>query len=196
MLNSPSRSCIRCFAPIITIALLFSSVAFAQHYQQTDLVANSTSVSSTATIDPNLVNAWGLSRASGSPFWVSDNGMGVSTLYDGTGAIVPLVVTIPPPMGGEPPSAPTGTVFNFTKVFVVKNAKPAVFLFVTEDGTISGWNPASIRPMRSLKWTTPNKGPSTKDARSQRKMGWVGCTPPISRLGTWRCTTANSSPSR
>jgi uncharacterized protein (TIGR03118 family) len=141
MLNSPSRSCIRCFAPIITIALLFSSVAFAQHYQQTDLVANSTSVSSTATIDPNLVNAWGLSRASGSPWWVADNGTGLSTLYDGTGAIVPLVVTIPPPMGGEPPSAPTGTVFNFTKLFHLKPGKPAVFLFATEDGTIAGWNP-------------------------------------------------------
>ncbi len=126
---------------IATLALLLSSAAFAQHYQQTDLTANSTSVSATATIDANLVNAWGLSRASGSPWWVSDNGMGLSTLYDGTGAIVPLVVTIPPPMGGAPPSAPTGTVFNFTKLFAVKPGKPAVFLFVTEDGTIAGWNP-------------------------------------------------------
>src|SRR5580765_8861332 len=124
-----------------TFALLFSSAAFAQHYQQTDLVANSTSVSSTATIDPNLVNAWGLSRSSGSPWWVSDNGTGLSTLYDGTGAIVPLVVTIPPPMGGTPPSAPTGTVYNFTKRFALKPGRPAVFLFVTEDGTIAGWNP-------------------------------------------------------
>lgn len=59
MLNTHGRSCIRFFAPMMTtFALLFSSAAFAQHYQQTDLVANSTSVSSTATIDPNLVNAW------------------------------------------------------------------------------------------------------------------------------------------
>jgi uncharacterized protein (TIGR03118 family) len=171
MLNSPSRSCIRCFAPIITIALLFSSVAFAQHYQQTDLVANSTSVSSTATIDPNLVNAWGLSRASGSPFWVSDNGMGVSTLYDGTGAIVPLVVTIPPPMGGEPPSAPTGTVFNFTKVFVVKNAKPAVFLFVTEDGTISGWNPGVDPTNAVIKVDNSKQGAIYKGCAIAKKNG-------------------------
>jgi uncharacterized protein (TIGR03118 family) len=128
---------------ITTIALLVSSAAFAQHYQQTDLVANSTSVSSMATIDPNLVNAWGLSRGSGSPWWVADNGTGLSTLYDGAGAIVPLVVTIPPPMGTEPPSAPTGTVFNFTKAFAVRPGKPSVFLFVTEDGTISGWNPGA-----------------------------------------------------
>jgi uncharacterized protein (TIGR03118 family) len=143
MLNTSSRSFVSGFAAIVaTLTLLFSSAAFAQHYQQTDLVTNSSSVSSTATLDPNLVNAWGISRSSGSPFWISDNGTGLSTLYDNTGAIVPLVVTIPPPMGGTGPSAPTGTVFNFTKAFAVKPGKPAVFLFATEDGTISGWNPA------------------------------------------------------
>jgi uncharacterized protein (TIGR03118 family) len=142
MLTFPRRSSVRCFAPMITtLALLFSSAAFGQHYQKTDLVADSSSVSSTATIDPNLVNAWGLSRSSGSPWWISDNGTGLSTLYDSAGAIVPLVVTIPPPMGGTGPSAPTGTVCNFTKDFKLKAGKPAIFLFATEDGTISGWNP-------------------------------------------------------
>ncbi len=142
MLNTPSRSWKSFLASMITTtALLFSSAAFAQHYQQTDLTADSQAVSATATIDPNLVNSWGISRSSGSPFWIADNGKGVSTLYDNTGAIVPLVVTIPPPMDGQPPSAPTGTVFNYTKGFQVKPGVPAVFLFVTEDGTISGWNP-------------------------------------------------------
>ena len=115
--TSNRSSSMRFAVTITTIALLFSSAAYAQHYQQTDLVANSSSVSSTATIDPNLVNAWGLARGSGSPWWVSDNGTGLSTLYDSTGAIVPLVVTIPPPMNGAPPSAPTGIVFNFTMAF-------------------------------------------------------------------------------
>lgn len=142
MLNTPSRSSVTRFAATVaSLALIFSSAAFAQHFVQTDLVANSSSVSSTATIDPNLVNAWGMSRSTGSPWWLSDNGAGLSTLYDNTGAIIPLVVTIPPPMGGSGPSAPTGTVFNYTKAFAVKPGKPAVFLFATEDGTISGWNP-------------------------------------------------------
>ena len=58
-----------------------------QHYQQTNLVSD---ISGAAKVlDPNLVNAWGLARSSTSPWWVADNGMGVSTLYDGTGAIVP-----------------------------------------------------------------------------------------------------------
>jgi len=156
---TPGRSSIICFAiTITTLALLLTSAAFAQHYQQTDLVANSTSVSSTATIDPNLVNAWGLSRATGSPWWISDNGTGLSTLYDATGAIVPLVVTIPPPMGGEPPSAPTGTAFNFTQAFPVKPGKPSVFLFCTENGTIAGWNPAVDRNNAVIKVDNSKQG--------------------------------------
>ena len=149
MLNTPSRSCIRFFAPFALLFSSFGGAAFAQHYQQTDLVTNSSSVSSTATIDPNLVNAWGVARSSGSPWWISDNGTGLSTLYDSMGAIVPLVVTIPPPMGGEPPSAPTGTVFNYTKAFAVRPGRPSIFLFVTEDGTISGWNPG-VNPTAAI----------------------------------------------
>lgn len=138
-----SRSCRHTSIATLSILMLLSgTAAFAQRYQRTDLTADNGSVSSTAVLDPNLVNAWGLSRATGSFFWISDNGTGLSTLYDSTGAIGPLVVTIPPPKGGTPPSAPTGTVFNFTGGFDVAPGIPAVFLFVTEDGTISGWNPA------------------------------------------------------
>jgi hypothetical protein len=70
---------------------LFGSIPLAaQHYARTDLTANSASVSAkAANIDGNLQNAWGLSRASASPWWVSDNGTGVSTLYDGAGFLNP-----------------------------------------------------------------------------------------------------------
>src|SRR5947207_14854633 len=61
--------------------------------------------------DPNLVNAWGLSL--GNEFWVSDNGTGLSTLYDLDGTPLSLVVTIPPSASNtEGVSAPTGNVFN------------------------------------------------------------------------------------
>src|SRR5919109_1402853 len=90
--------------------------------------------------DSNLVDAWGLSRASGSPWWVSDNGTGVSTLFNAAGAARALVVKIPTP-DGTGTSAPTGTVFNATAGFLVKPNAKAIFLFVTEDGTIAGWNP-------------------------------------------------------
>jgi uncharacterized protein (TIGR03118 family) len=148
--------------------LAFSSAAFAQHYQQTDLVVDSKSISSTATVDTNLVNAWGLARGSG-PWWVADNGTGLSTLYDNTGAIVPLVVTIPPPMNGTPPSAPTGTAFNFTKDFRVQPGKPSFFLFVTEDGTISGWNPG-VDPLNAiLKVDNSQQGANYKGVAIARK---------------------------
>jgi uncharacterized protein (TIGR03118 family) len=123
----------------IVATLSLSRSVSAQHYQQTNLVSDIPGLA--VTTDPNLVNPWGLSRSETSPWWVADNGTGVSTLYNGSGQIVPLVVTIPPPPGGTPPSTPTGTVANVSSDFNIAPERPALFLFVTEDGTISGWNP-------------------------------------------------------
>ena len=92
--------------------------------------------------DADLVNPWGIAFAPKGPFWVSDNGTAKSTLYDGTGAKQKLVVTIPGANGQ--PAAPTGQVFNDTGAFnVAANGKAMspVFIFASEDGTISGWNP-------------------------------------------------------
>ena len=92
-----------------------------------------------ATIqETNLVNAWGTSHSGTSPFWVSDNGTGLATLYSvnpttNVPAIVPLVVKIPPVSGGTP----TGQVFNDQNATGAFNGD--LFLFVSEDGTISGW---------------------------------------------------------
>jgi uncharacterized protein (TIGR03118 family) len=68
--------------------------------------------------------------------WVSDNGMGVATLYTGAGAKIALTVTIPPPGGN---SNPTGQVFNSTSDFQLNGSK-ALFIFDTENGTIAAWN--------------------------------------------------------
>src|SRR6185369_11601994 len=81
-------------------------------YQQTDLVSDLPGVA--LLQDTNLVNAWGISFGPTSPFWVSDNGTGKSTLYavtnDSLGAIqvtkLGLEVNIP----GE--GNVTGQVFN------------------------------------------------------------------------------------
>jgi uncharacterized protein (TIGR03118 family) len=96
-----------------------------------------------AVTDPDLVNPWGLSRSATSPWWVADNGTGLSTLYNGAGAKQGLIVTIPPPVGSSGSSAPTGTVFNGSSDFQVGTNQPARFLFATEEGTIAGWNPAA-----------------------------------------------------
>ena len=100
-------------------------------------------------VDPNLVNPWGMAaNSTGSVIWVSDNGTGVSTLYDQAGAPfpspVPLVVTIPTAARNKDGGNPTGIVRNGTAFFqVTKNgvSAPARFIFVSEDGSISGWNP-------------------------------------------------------
>jgi len=111
-------------------------------------------------LDPNLVNPWGIAYGPTSPFWIADNGTGVSTLYDGTGtpfpAANPLIVTVPTPAGGTPPSAPTGMVFNGSPNFQVSAGNPARFIFVTEDGTVSGWSPAVDPTHAVLKATVPD----------------------------------------
>jgi uncharacterized protein (TIGR03118 family) len=95
--------------------------------------------------DPNLINPWGITASGGSPFWISDNGTGVSTIYDGAGNPNPLVVTIPGPKGSPSTftAAPTGIVNNGnqSEFPVVPGGPSAAFIFATEDGTISAWNP-------------------------------------------------------
>ncbi|MGO4883830.1 MAG: TIGR03118 family protein [Bryobacteraceae bacterium] len=114
----------------LTIALLTSVAAYSQDtttnsYTQTNLVSDIAGMGTFT--DSHLVNPWGLSRTAGSYWWASDNGTGVSTLYNGAGDIQSLVVTIPS-AGGSGAGTPTGTV-----------AVGSDFIFVTLDGTISEW---------------------------------------------------------
>jgi uncharacterized protein (TIGR03118 family) len=102
-------------------------------YKQTNLVSNIPGLA--AQTDPNLVNPWGISESGTSPFWVSNNGTGTSTLYNTAGIPQALVVTIPNPGGGT--SSPTGQIFNGTGQFNGDN-----FIFATENGTIAGWRGA------------------------------------------------------
>jgi uncharacterized protein (TIGR03118 family) len=97
-----------------------------------------------------LINSWGLTALPTSPFWLSDNGSGFSTLYTGGGQQISLFVTIPASAKSSPPGTqgtPTGVVGNIsptaTDFTVTENGKsaPALFIFDTLDGTISAWNP-------------------------------------------------------
>lgn len=128
-------------AVLLVIAVIpsMSQPAPPAGYQQTNLVSDVPGLA--MFTDPNLVNAWGMSFGQNTFIWVSDNGTGVATLYDGNGTKQSLVVTIPAPPGSTGPSAPTGQLFNDGASFQLAPNKPALFIFVTEDGTISGWNP-------------------------------------------------------
>ena len=110
-------------------------------YQQRNLVSDLPNVAQFR--DKSLVNPWGLSHSPNGPWQVSDNGTGLTTQYMGDGKQLPPVVTIPTP-AGVTTAAPTGNVFNNTIDFVIsKNGKSfaSQFIFATEDGTISGFNP-------------------------------------------------------
>jgi uncharacterized protein (TIGR03118 family) len=125
-----------------TMGLFVSAVSFGQHYTQTNLQAN-TPGAAEAT-DPQLVNSWGLSRSSGSVWWVTDNVTGVATLYNGPGTKQSLTVTIPPadPNNEKTPNgSPTGIISNGRKTDFMLPDGPAIFIFATLDGTIAAWNP-------------------------------------------------------
>jgi uncharacterized protein (TIGR03118 family) len=126
-----------------TMALSLGAVSFAQHYTQTNLQANTAGAAEAS--DPQLVNSWGLSRTSGSAWWVADNATGVATLYNGAGAKQSLIVTIPPadPNNKQTPiGSPTGIIANAsTTDFILGAGQPAAFIFVTLDGTVAAWNP-------------------------------------------------------
>ena len=118
--------------------------------------------------DPELVDAQGIAinPNPGGTFWLSARATDVSTVYIGDvtppgGTFAPFVkrsltVNIP---GGSP----TGQVFNGSPNFVVTSgpfSAPAVFIFASEDGHITGWNPTVPRPpvpstQAHLKATTP-----------------------------------------
>src|SRR5207302_2884342 len=118
------------------------ATARADTYSWTNLQSD---IAGVAThVDPNLVNPWGMAVSTGGTIWVSDNGTGVSTLYNQQGIAQPLIVTIPTAVRNRGTGNPTGVVFNGTSFFqVTKNgvSGPAQFIFVSEDGLISGWNP-------------------------------------------------------
>jgi uncharacterized protein (TIGR03118 family) len=132
----------------LALALCVPGFSFAQHYIQTNLVTDGNTPGATAAhTDGQLLNPWGLTRSTTSPWWVSDNNAGVSTLYDGTGAKLGLVVTIPGPKNSPPDfsAAPTGVIFNGSSDFAITpGGTGAHFIFCTEDGTISAWAGGSV----------------------------------------------------
>jgi len=119
------------------LLLLFASSTALAQYQLVKLISNQVGVGLQPP-DPLLVNAWGLVHGPGTPWWISDNGSGWSTLYGPAGQKQSLQVEIPAASGR--PGSPTGIVFNGSQDFQVRGWA-SIFLFATLDGTISGWAP-------------------------------------------------------
>ena len=143
MFQKSAQSILRRFTALcFAMTLLGSTILLAQTYVQTNLISDIPGLA--PTTDHLLVNPWGITRSATSPWWVADNGTGVSTIYTGAGVPVhnppsgpQFVVNIPNAPGSTGNASPTGTVFNGSSSFHADG-----FLFATEDGTIAGWNPA------------------------------------------------------
>src|SRR5205823_9146105 len=108
--------------PCIKIGLLFvAAVMFTAASARADTYSWTNFQSDIAGVaqhtDSNLVNPWGMAAGSTGTIWVSDNGTGVSTLYNQDGTAVPLVVEIPTAAQNRDGANPTGTVFNDTGFF-------------------------------------------------------------------------------
>jgi len=119
-----------------SIFVVFATDSRADPFLITNLVSDQAGAVIT---DPNLVNPWGISFSGTSPFWVSNNGTGTSTLYSvnpTTGAVNKAALTVTIPGDGSV----TGQVFNSSAGTGAFNGD--VFVFVSEDGTISGWRGA------------------------------------------------------
>src|ERR1700683_5243422 len=143
-------------APCLGLVLLMVPALAQAQYQLTNLVSNQLDAHA-PTIDPLLANAWGLARSATSPWWISDNDTGWSTLYTATGTIEGLKVVIPTagngptsPTGGNGPGTPTGIVYNGSKTDFLVQGDPASFIFATLDGTISAWSGAVNKNLATL----------------------------------------------
>ena len=119
-----------------------------KNFQQVNLVANSSEYDP-VTLDPTLLNAFGIAWSPSGVAWVNSVGGHVSELYSAEGAIVRKPVNVPSPIdtvGG----LPTGIVFSNGQGFKVSNGS-ALFLFAGFDGVLSGWNPASGNNAKRVK---------------------------------------------
>jgi len=129
-------------AVALTLAVSAADVVAGDFYVQRNLVSDGAEKADHT--DPNLKNPWGIAFNPTGPVWVANNGTGTSTLYDGDGNIVPLVVQIPAAANATTPASPTGIVHNSGSDFVVTKGStngPSQFIFATEQGTIAGWAP-------------------------------------------------------
>jgi uncharacterized protein (TIGR03118 family) len=92
--------------------------------------------------DPHLLNAWGI-VVDGKTLRVANNGDSSSRGYNRNGKNVSPLVHIPGG-NGQADGAPTGVALNRSDGFVISSngkSAPARFIFVGEDGAITGYNP-------------------------------------------------------
>jgi uncharacterized protein (TIGR03118 family) len=106
-------------------------------------------------LDPNLSHGWGVAFGPGSPVWVNDHASNLSSLYDGSGNVIPSQPAVAIPANAKGAAAgPTGIVANINTINCptiaaagctpgtgfATGAGPALFIFDGTGGTISAWS--------------------------------------------------------
>jgi hypothetical protein len=171
--TTAARRALIALAIVITaaFALRFRTKAAdaAPTFTQTNLVSDTAGMAKTT--DPNLVNPWGMALGINSGIWVSDEGTGKATTYDGTGKVIStgsgFNVTIPGASAGTN-AKPTGIATNDTQGFVISSggkSAPSTELFATLDGTTRGICLSELRAHFSTKVTCSNSS-STRSANT------------------------------
>ena len=139
---------------VMFVTVVSQSLPGATGYYVHNLVADTPGVADFT--DPNLVNPWGNVASATSPLWICDAGTGLSTVYTVNDSFPGAALGTPsalkpavPGAGGAANGPCTGIVanlvsatsptsFNFSSP-TAPTPKPASFIFVTEDGTLSAW---------------------------------------------------------
>jgi uncharacterized protein (TIGR03118 family) len=151
-ISLPTRRIALVGAAVLAVPLIVAhsagadpDVAARAAFTEVDLIADV--AGHAPLVDAGLINPWGLALGATGPLWVADNGSDTATIYPGGAGGTPvtkagLTVAIP---GG----APTGQVANGTSDFVVTGpggSGPARFIFVSESGDLTAWNPTASAP--------------------------------------------------
>ncbi len=143
----------------VVILALHAVPASAQFYDQHNLASFPGGVPPNPP-DTDLVNPWGLTSGPTTPWWLADNGVDKSTLYNAAGVKQGLVVAVA--------GAPTGAVFNASAAQFVLTATnnpdgklgKAAFIFATEEGTILAWNGSAPLNKATQVFPAPGDPPS------------------------------------
>jgi uncharacterized protein (TIGR03118 family) len=186
----------------IAAMALLASVSEAQ-YVRTDLASNVPGAAP-STDEQHLINSWGLTALQGTPFWLSDNGSGFSTLYTGTGQQAGLIVTIPPApsSGTNAIGSPTGTVGDISPnpgdFVVTENGKSgkSLFIFSTLDGTISAWSPKADGIVPDPATNTQKSHTTIMCDRSKEGSTYTGLAIAANEKGEFFLFAADGGPNR
>jgi uncharacterized protein (TIGR03118 family) len=130
----------------LLLSLSLSSRPAVTAYERNDILSDG--ALNTPRVDPNLVNPWGLASSPTGPFWIANEGTGTSSvvLADGSPFIPDVLVP------GDQSGHPTGLVFNGGGGFEIAegaSSATSLFLFVTLDGRVMGWNP-NVDPAQAI----------------------------------------------